>query len=339
MAEEPTVIARDDVATLPRSPGVYFFYNRAGRLLYIGKAARLRERVASYFRPRSERGRRRQMAQRVRRIGYLLCACDLEARIVEARLIQHHQPPHNVLSRVPMNHAFLRVDFGEAYPRVDVVRELTADGARYYGPFRGSTAAERVTTALSRGACLRTCSGPLRPRADHPGCLAGHLGQCLRPCDLTVDEAAYRAAAEDALALLRDLPDGLAARLTAAREQASAELRFEDAAALHEALVDLHRAVDRPLVSGLPLDRQNLAVLQPLGAGRWEVVLVAGGRYAGRALAGEERPVLEAAFGASREGRSAAAEVPQPAFLRRGAAADSAPTPAAVLDELRIVAA
>lgn len=319
-------VERARLEEIPNVPGVYSFYNRVGELLYIGKSVRLRDRVRSYFRPSTDlSSRRRRMAHRVRWIGYRALGSELEALLTESQLIKRWRPRHNVLLRNHLNHYFLRVDMADRYPRLALTREPEDDGALHFGPIRGARAAEAIADLLQRYGGFRLCKGALTPRAGHPGCLHGHLGRCLRPCDADVDPEAYRTAVEPAIELLAGRPQALLERLATERDRAAAALRYEDAADLRDAIIQLERVLYRRHAIGTAIEQHHVVVVQPsVETGCRELFFVVAGRYRGQLRVPIDRP--------------APALIPTLERLYGSSAPTGQPLRADEIDELRIVA-
>ena len=144
-------------ARLPRTPGVYLFRDRGGRVLYVGKATNLRTRVRSYF---SSEDRRKvpQLLREVEAIDVVPCAHPLEAAVREIRLIHEHEPRFNRQAKAWRSYAYLKLTLDERFPRLAVVRDQRDDGARYLGPFRSMRAAQVVREAIESAIPLRRCT-------------------------------------------------------------------------------------------------------------------------------------------------------------------------------------
>jgi len=176
----------DALSTLPCSPGVYLFTGAPGELLYIGKSVNLRDRVRSYFRKGGGHTRRTErLKHEVQRIEVYQTGSELEALLLESRLIKEHMPLYNVRGRRYEHYPFLKLT-AEQYPRLLVTRVLEADGARYFGPFVSTSHLNEVLETLQPVFGMRTCSVlPDRP------CLQLEIARCLGPCTGRVD-AAYQ---------------------------------------------------------------------------------------------------------------------------------------------------
>ena len=171
---------RQRVAQLPDQPGVYLLKNRAGQIVYVGKALSLRKRVASYFRHLSALAPRiARLMQDVVDLEVRRTASEAEALLTEAELIKHHQPRYNVVFRDDKAYPMLKVTH-EPFPRLVVTRRRLPDGALYFGPYTDAQLMHQAVRFMRRVFPLRTCG--VFPRTP---CLEYHLGQCLAPAPTT----------------------------------------------------------------------------------------------------------------------------------------------------------
>jgi DNA polymerase-3 subunit epsilon len=257
-------VPRARLNDVPESPGVYHLLGGDGRLLYVGKARRLRARLANYF--TNARGHSPRVLDLIRHVydfRITETGSELAASLLEARHIRELKPPYNRQRKHLPRVGFLKLHTRSPFPRLAVTRRLGADRSLYLGPFRSLDAAERALGVVARTFGLRTCAGKLAPAPEVTPCLSGQLGSCTAPCAARVDREAYRRQVGDFLALLEG--DGASAlgALTERRERLAAELRFEAAARAQrdlEVLEDLRRR--RRMLSWV-VTRQNFAVLLP----------------------------------------------------------------------------
>jgi excinuclease ABC subunit C len=245
LAGPPTEVRRR-LGQLPDGPGVYLFRDSQERILYVGKSIHLRQRVRSYFQSGAEESRKqRRLRHEACSLAWIPTGSELEALLLESRLVKRHLPRFNVLLRNYRNYPFIRVDLAETYPRLEVTRVLQRDEAQYFGPFSGAGAIERVVETISDALKLRTCeaSGPalqgLRP------CLRLDFGRCDAPCIHAVDREHYRQAIEQACRLFEGQAEPLFDLLQGRLEQAAERLQFELAARLRDAIRDIRRLVGK----------------------------------------------------------------------------------------------
>jgi len=269
----------DDV---PSAPGVYHLLGEDGRLLYVGKAVRLRERLASYF--TNARDRAPRIVDLIRHtydFRITETGSELAASLLEARQIRALRPPYNRQRKHLPRVGFVKIGARGPFPRVWVTERLAADGAVYVGPFRGRDAAEHAHAVLSRVFGLRTCAGRLAPAPDATPCLSGQVGACTAPCAARVDAEAYGRQVQRLLDVLDGTDDGPLAALAARRDQLAAEMRFEAAARVQRDLELIDRLRRRQRTLGWVVGRQNFLVLLPTVArDAAHLYAVLGGRLA-----------------------------------------------------------
>lgn len=225
----------------PRRPGVYFFLDRDDTVIYVGKAKNLRSRVRSYF----YGDNRRSVAQMLRdleRIDYRVCATELEAEVVELRLIGEHRPRYNRRSRPPRSQTWIKLT-NERFPRLSMVRTVRDDEALYLGPYRSRKAAEVVVHAIWDAIPIRRCTTVGTGRAAQ--CSFGQLGTALCPCDGSVDDEVYAT-------VVRRLRDGVERDPTVVlgplrdrMARLADDQRFEEAAEARDRYQALERSLTR----------------------------------------------------------------------------------------------
>ena len=193
----------DRARQAPESPGVYQFADARGRVIYVGKAKHLRKRVLSYF-TKGVQARTAAMLARARKVEFVVTATEVEALILENRLIKQHRPRYNINLRDDKTYPYVLLTTGEAWPRALLTRRVRDDGHRYFGPFLGHGMAARVMDLIRTRSQVRTCAWELKPDGTLPRpCLYYDMGACLGPCvaGLTTPEAYGRAVTEVAMLL------------------------------------------------------------------------------------------------------------------------------------------
>lgn len=227
---------------LPHAPGVYLFKDREGRVLYVGKSKDLRARVRSYF---YGDGRKKvdELLERTATVQGIRCESELEALMLEARLIRRHEPRYNRRGKTWRRYAYLKVDLAEAFPRIKVVREQKGRGA-FLGPFGSSRAAQLAKEALEEAFPIRRCTRPMGAGTRFAPCALAGMGRCLAPCDGRVDLERYGELVRSLLSSLTS-PGGLLVALEAKMGALAAEERFEEAAGARDRLRALAEALER----------------------------------------------------------------------------------------------
>jgi excinuclease ABC subunit C len=252
---------RERVARLPQEPGVYVWKDAAGRALYVGKAENLRSRVRAYLKDGGDgRPLVRLLMRRVADVDVVLCGSAPEALLLENTLIKQERPPYNLRLKDDKAYLLVRVDRDHPFPRLRLVRKVKQDGALYLGPFASAKAVRRTLRFLRTRFPLRTCSdGELAERER--ACLYHQIGRCAAPCIQAIDETAYGALVDGAVAVLRGRDAGLVDRLREEMHAASETLEYERAALLRDRVEALEGAVARQeVVSPDGKDRDVVAV-------------------------------------------------------------------------------
>ena len=227
---------------LPHAPGVYLFRGREGQVLYVGKSKDLRTRVKSYFYG-DARKRIEDLLEETRTVDGIACATELESLVLEARLIRHHEPPYNRRGKTWRRYAYLRLDPGEAFPRLKVVREPKGDGA-FLGPFPSSQAARSAKDALEDVVPIRRCTTRMRASTRFAPCVLAEMGRCAAPCDGRIDPERYGELVRSLRSSL-SRPDGLLGALEERMRELAGQERFEEAATARDRLRALAEALVR----------------------------------------------------------------------------------------------
>ena len=240
---------RDKVSQLPFSPGVYLYKDGAGRVIYVGKAKILRNRVRSYFsEDKLADIKTGTLISEARDIDYIEVDNEKEALALENNLIKQYKPRFNILLRDDKTYPYIKLT-AEKYPRVYVTRRLRKDGATYFGPYFPANLAYRLVHFIHRHFKVPSCKVDLTRFHPKP-CLQFHIHRCLGPCveGLTTDEA-YAAAARNVKLFLEGRHSDLARELRARIEESSQATRYEEAAALRDLLTTVEEIEERQKMS------------------------------------------------------------------------------------------
>lgn len=254
MAETPppadNSLAAEKVRSFPQTPGVYLMKDEAGRVIYVGKAKNLRSRAGSYFlKAAAEDQRTAKLVLEIRDIDYIDAESEIDALLMEARLIKDILPKFNRDLRDSRSFPYLEIFTHEQYPRVRFTREPHSHGTKLYGPFTNPRALRGAIQVLQKVFKFRTCTleiddGDPRWRWFRP-CLLASINQCTAPCNLRISREQYR---KDIRRLQRFLEGGKKAMLGELRQEMTAaakELQFEEAARLRDEIGMLESLDDR----------------------------------------------------------------------------------------------
>jgi len=246
-------LLKSKLRALPDKPGCYLMRDAAGNIIYVGKASSLRKRVQSYFRSatlRRSSAKLRSLVHCVHDIDVITARSEADAILTEDKLIKDFQPRFNVLLRDDKRFPLLSVDLRQPVPRFKLCRIKRADGALYhaqrviyFGPYISSSAAREALDFIERKYGLRKCSVMIPDRKAHIHCHADTILYCSAPCTGKISNEQYRANVDEAAAFLRGERPRALMELREAMEKASAELKFEKAAAIRDSLQLLTNAL------------------------------------------------------------------------------------------------
>ncbi|MBE5777406.1 MAG: excinuclease ABC subunit UvrC [Clostridiales bacterium] len=280
------------IALLPDSPGCYLMKEQ-GKIIYVGKAVNLKNRVRSYFHGRDHTPKVSAMVSHVDDFDILLARSNLEALILECNLIKLHKPYYNILLKDDKNYPYVRIDLAEAFPRVDMARRMEKDGAKYFGPFIGATAVKDVLETLKKVFPLRTCKLPLPLDKKRRPCLNYEIGRCLAPCAGKCTEEEYRTLIKKVMRFLSGDYKGVLDDLKTDMQRLAMEFQYERAAVIRDKIRDIEGLMERQQavqVSGAEQD--VIALSQDSMDAMAQVLLIRGGKMVGGdsfALPGEGR--------------------------------------------------
>ncbi|WP_392541999.1 excinuclease ABC subunit UvrC [Oryzobacter telluris] len=236
---------------IPTEPGVYRFRDKDGRVIYVGKAKSLRQRLSSYFQDVSAlHHRTATMVRTGASVEWTVVSTEVEALQLEYAWIKEFDPRFNVRYRDDKSYPYLAVTLGEEYPRAQVMRGAKRKGTRYFGPYAHAWAIRETLDLALRVFPVRTCSSGVFKRAGQVGrpCLLGYIDKCSAPCVGRVDEQTHRQIAEDFCDFMAGETGRFVGRLTGEMKQAAAELDFERAARLRDDIGALERVLEKSAV-------------------------------------------------------------------------------------------
>jgi len=237
-------IIAQKLSLLPDSPGCYQMKEN-GKIIYVGKAVNLKNRVRSYFHGRDHTPKVAAMVSHITDFDIILCRTNLEALILECNLIKLYKPYYNILLKDDKHYPYIRVDLSEPFPRATLARRQQADGAKYFGPYIGATAVREVLENLKKLFPLRTCNHHLPEHGPKRPCMNYEIGRCLGPCCGKCSQADYRAVVQRVLKFLGGQYQEITAELEKEMMEASAALQFEKAARLRDQIRDIQGLMQR----------------------------------------------------------------------------------------------
>jgi len=250
----------DQIQILPTSPGVYLMKDQAGKVLYIGKAKNLRNRVRTYFGKSGDaRLSLRFLMPKVRQVETILTDTEKEALILENTLIKKHKPRHNIDLKDDKTYFSLRFSVQEKFPKLTLVRKVKRDGARYFGPYASSAAVKETLRILRSLFPLRTCSDANFRNRSRP-CLNFQIKKCLGPCCGLVFPEKYADLVQEVILFLEGKNSQLIKLLQERMTEASENLDFEEAARIRDQIGAIEQTLEKQkAVSQTPNDQDVFA--------------------------------------------------------------------------------
>ncbi|MCH8938751.1 MAG: excinuclease ABC subunit C, partial [Gemmatimonadetes bacterium] len=234
--EPPEKIARK-ISALPDSPGVYLWKNAEGKVIYVGKAKRLRSRVRAYVAADYRNSpKHRLLLRQIADLDTIVVPNETQALLLENNLIKEYRPRFNIALKDDKSYPHIAVTLGEPFPRVLVVRRLDIPGARFFGPYTDVGGLRRTLRVIRRIFTVRSCHYGLP--ADHPDrpCLDYHIDRCLAPCVGWQSQSDYRRMIDDVIAFLEGKTVEVRTRLRERMKEAAARLEYERAAGLRNSI-------------------------------------------------------------------------------------------------------
>lgn len=237
------MIALSKISTLP---GVYIFKDKKGKILYVGKAKNLRNRLRSYLSKDELDPRKSRMMDIVSDLSYIVTSSEFEALVLEANLIKKHKPPFNILLRDDKNYPYLKITIKEQWPRIEVVRKIQRDGNLYFGPYVPAQSMWEALSFIRRNFPIRTCkynlSKPIRP------CVQYQMKRCPAPCAGKITREEYLKGIETTVMFLKGQKKELIERLREKMLELSNELKFEEAAKIRDQIRRLEKIFEQQRV-------------------------------------------------------------------------------------------
>ncbi|MGH2538839.1 MAG: excinuclease ABC subunit UvrC [Candidatus Promineifilaceae bacterium] len=270
------------LANLPSRPGVYLHKDAEGRVLYVGKAINLRGRVRSYFQQNVDSYKTHRLRQHIADIEIITTDSDLEALLLEMTLIKKHRPQFNVRLKDDKRYPYIKVHWGDPFPKVTVTRRMERDGSRYFGPYTSVWAVHQTLDLLRKIFPYLTCDR-LITGMDERACLYFDIKLCNAPCIGNVNLAEYRQMIQNLMDFLDGRSHTISRDLERKMEGAAEALNFERAAAYRDQLKAIERVVAKQkVISAANTDQDVVAFAREQGDACVQVFFIRHGKLIGR---------------------------------------------------------
>ncbi len=249
------VLSKEHLVGLPQRPGVYLMKDNTGLVIYVGKAKNLKDRVSSYYsEPLGYTRKMDGLVEAIAKIDHIVTGSELEALLLESKLIKQYRPRYNQQLRNYEAYPFIKIELSQRFPRIYSVREVTDDGARYFGPFKSRRAVDATIEIIEQLFPVRTCTRSFEPpepgkrkRKQAPPCLRLSMGRCPGPCagqDGEEDHTGYLQIIEEVIGFLSGEKEVMLDTLWARLNRAVQGRNFEKAAELRDAVAQVEKIVN-----------------------------------------------------------------------------------------------
>jgi excinuclease ABC subunit C len=267
----------------PTKSGCYMMKDVDGKVIYVGKAINLRNRLRSYYHASAKQNlKTRQMVHRITEIDWIVVGSELEALILEMNLIKKYRPHFNVRLKDDKRYPYIKVHWANAFPKLTVTRQMVNDGSRYFGPYTSVWAVHQTLDVLRRIFPYLTCDREITGE-DKRACLYYDIKLCSAPCIGAINQDDYRQAIDDLCQFLSGRTEPILSRLHDEMQVAANELQFERAAALRDQVNAIEKVVERQkVVSNEYIDSDVIAMARSNGEACVQVFFIRGGKLIGR---------------------------------------------------------
>ncbi len=278
-------IISEKLNKLPQSPGVYMMKDASGRIIYVGKAKVLRNRVRQYFRESANHSVKTQvMVSKICDLDYIICDSEMEALVLESNLIKENKPRYNILLKDDKHYPYIKITTNEEYPRMLFVRKIENDGAKYFGPYPSGYSIKETIELLKDIFLLPHCKKqfPRDLKKDRP-CIYYSMGRCSARCQGGVSASEYRKIFKSIISFLDGKDDEVIASLEKEMLEASENLEFERAAILRDRAASVRKlGEEQKVITDSIGDIDVIAAAAEDGLSSAEVFYIRGGRLIGR---------------------------------------------------------
>ena len=238
----------EELKKLPKEPGVYLMKDKDDNIIYVGKAINLKNRVSSYFRKTNKTDRILKMVSLIDHFEYIVVDNEAEALILECNLIKKNRPKFNVLLKDDKTYPYIKIDVKSDFPNVIITRKYKNDGSKYFGPYANPGAAKEMLNFIKQKYKIRQCKNF---KSNDRACLNYHIKRCLAPCVGYISKDDYRKQIDEIIDLLDGKIEKILKDLKTQMENASKELKFEEAAYIRDRINAIETASQKQKVSNI----------------------------------------------------------------------------------------
>ena len=238
----------EELKKLPKEPGVYLMKDKDDKIIYVGKAVNLKNRVSSYFRKTNKTDRILKMVSLIDHFEYIVVGNEAEALILECNLIKENRPKYNVLLKDDKTYPYIKIDVKSDFPNVVITRRIINDGSKYFGPYANPGAAKEMADFIKQKYKIRQCRNF---KSNTRPCLNYHIKRCLAPCVGLISKEDYRKQINEIIDLLDGKTDKILKDLKIQMNDASKKMNFEEAAYIRDRMQAIEKASQKQKVSNI----------------------------------------------------------------------------------------
>lgn len=247
------------VGGFPQDPGVYIMKNQTDRIIYVGKAKRLRARVLSYFNGNSTPSKTKFLVSQINDVSYIITKTEVEAFLLEASLIKKHRPKYNIRLKDDKAYPYIRISMSDEFPRLYLARNVKKDGSIYFGPYTVGRYVNQIIKFLNQTFFIRDCSDHFMKSRTRP-CLTHQIGRCKAPCVGLVNKEEYAKDIKRGILFLRGKNKTITKDLEAEMKQAAKKEEFERASAIRDSLFAIDQILEKQTVVSINVEMDQDAV-------------------------------------------------------------------------------
>jgi excinuclease ABC subunit C len=274
---------KEQLKTLPARPGVYLFKDNVGRVIYVGKASSLRNRVKSYFSSSAKLSSKlERLAERINDLDAIVTASEYEALILENELIKKYRPAYNVLLKDDKTFPYLKIDLKNDWPTVRITRRFHKDGDRYFGPYVSAYSLRQTMKLIRKIFPFRSCNRTITGKDARP-CLEYHINSCLGPCIGAVSKEDYNDVIKQVVLFLEGKQELLIQNLKHKMEESSRQLQYEKAALLRDQIQAIENVIENQRIAvTVRGDEDAIALAQTKDLAYVEIFFIRNNKLMGR---------------------------------------------------------
>lgn len=253
---------KETLENIPELPGVYLMKDKSGRIIYVGKAKILKNRVRQYFQnPEEKDPKTRTLVSKISQIETIITKTESEALILENTLIKLHKPRYNILLKDDKTYPYIRITTQDLFPKVELTRTIKKDGSKYFGAYTKVSDARKSIEVLRKIFPLRTCNRQIAEGDNQRPCLFYHIKLCAAPCAGVINSAEYNEIVKEACRFLEGKQDEVLTELQNKMQEYSENMEFEKAASVRDKIKSIRSIAEKQLVLSTKLEDRDLCAL------------------------------------------------------------------------------